>query len=391
MLLKKNAEKLKTVRGVSIRYDKHERATGIQLAFTYKGILCREPVGYAITQAGLNAAANKLGTIKHEIAKETFFYADFFPKSKKLALFGGATKGITVKTYLDRYIDKAKVRKLSIATIVGYKKDLNGLKALWNIPVAELERINIVNYVSNATVSSKTLGNRLSVLRSALDEAITDKVIKLNPLVGFKLKDHIDIETKHDNRQKHLDVLPFTPNEMTKIINETCETEKAIVTLLSETGLRSSEWIALKKTDVCLISLEVSIYDAVVHGTTKSTKTKAGKRTIPISQELADMLELEMDKHDEEYVFVNDQGRRWNADSFRKHRWSKIIERAGVRYRYPYQLRHTFATRLISQGENLWKISKLMGHASPQQLFEHYGNYIEAYEKQSKRQEARSR
>ena len=34
MLSKKNAEKLKTVRGVSIRYDKHERATGIQLAFT---------------------------------------------------------------------------------------------------------------------------------------------------------------------------------------------------------------------------------------------------------------------------------------------------------------------------------------------------------------------
>lgn len=97
MLLKKNAEKLNKVRGVSIRYDKNERATGIQLCFTYKGIQCREPVGYGITQAGLNAAANVLGTIKHEIAKETFFYADFFPKSKKLKLFGGATKGVTVK------------------------------------------------------------------------------------------------------------------------------------------------------------------------------------------------------------------------------------------------------------------------------------------------------
>ena len=391
MLLKKNAEKLKTVRGVSIRYDKNERATGIQLAFTYKGIQCREPVGYEITQAGLNAAANKLGTIKHEIAKGTFFYADFFPKSTKLKLFGGATKSITVKTYLDRYIDKAEERGLSISTIVGYKKDLKGLEPLWSIPVAELERITIVNFVENATVSSKTLGNRLSVLRSALDAAITDKVIRQNPLIGFKLKDHIKIAKKSDNRKKHKDVLPFTPNELTKIIKETRDTEKAIVTFWSETGVRPSEWVALKKTDVCLVSLEVTIYDAVVHGVTKDTKTEAGHRAIPISQELADLLELEMDKHDEEYVFVNDQGRRWNADSFRKHRWSKIIERAGVRYRYPYQLRHTFATRLISQGENLWKISKLMGHASPQQLFEHYGNYIEAYEKQSKRQEVRSR
>ena len=391
MLLKKNAEKLKTVRGVSVRYDKHERATGIQLAFTFKGIQCREPVGFGITQAGLNAAANLLGTIKHEIAKETFFYADFFPKSKKLKLFGGAKKGVTVKTYLDRYVNKAEERVLSIATVVGYKKDLKGLEPLWSIPVAELERITIVNFVENATVSSKTLGNRLSVLRSALDAAITDKVIRQNPLIGFKLKDHIKIAKKSDNRKKHKDVLPFTPNELTKIIKETRDTEKAIVTFWSETGVRPSEWVALKKTDVCLVSLEVTIYDAVVHGVTKDTKTEAGHRAIPISQELADLLELEMDKHDEEYVFVNDQGRRWNADSFRKHRWSKIIERAGVRYRYPYQLRHTFATRLISQGENLWKISKLMGHASPQQLFEHYGNYIEAYEKQSKRQEARSR
>lgn len=391
MLLKKNAEKLKKVRGVSIRYDSNERATGIQLAFTYKGIQCREPVGFGVTQAGLNAAANLLGNIKHEIAKETFFYADFFPKSKKLAVFGGATKGVTVKTYLDRYIDKAKERGLSISTIVGYKKDLKGLEPLWSIPVAELERITIVNFVESATVSSKTLGNRLSVLRSALDAAITDKVIRQNPLIGFKLKDHIKIAKKSDNRKKHKDVLPFSPNELAKIRKETSGTEKAIITLLSETGLRSSEWVALKKEDVCLINLEVSIYDAVVYGETKCTKTAAGQRTIAITQELADLLEIEMDKHDEEYVFVNDQGKRWNADSFRKHRWSKIIKRAGVRYRYPYQLRHTFATKLISQGENLWKISKLMGHASPQQLFGHYGNYIEAYEKQSKRQEARSR
>ena len=332
-----------------------------------------------------------MGTIKHEIAKGTFFYADFFPKSTKLKLFGGATKSITVKTYLDRYIDKAEERGLSISTIVGYKKDVKGLEPLWSIPVAELERITIVIFVENATVSSKTLGNRLSVLRSALNAAITDKVIRLNPLIGFKLKEHIKIAKKTDNRKKHKDVLPFTPNELTKIIKETEGTEKAIVTFWSETGVRPSEWVALKKTDVCLVSLEVTIYDAVVYGVTKDTKTEAGHRAIPISQELANLLELEMNKHDEEYVFVNDQGKRWIAESFRKHRWSKIIKRAGVGYRYPYQLRHTFATKLISQGENLWKISKLMGHKSPQQLFEHYGNYIEAYEKQSKRQEASSR
>lgn len=382
MLLKKNAEKLKTVRGVSIRYDKNERATGIQLAFTYKGIQCREPVGYEITQAGLNAAANVLGTIKHEIAKGTFFYADFFPKSKKLALFGGATRGVKIKTYLDKYIEKAEERGLSPSTIVGYQKDRTGLKSIWDIPVNDFERLNVVQFVEQVKISSKTLNNRLSLLRAALNAAVTDKVIRLNPLDGFKLREHIKIIKKCDNRNKHCDVLPFSPNEVKKILKETSGTEKAIVTFWSETGVRPSEWIALKKGDVCLETRKVSIFDAVVHGVTKDTKTEAGKRSLPISKKLAKILKKEMSKHDEEYVFVNGQGRRWNADTFRKHRWSAILKRAGVKYRYPYQLRHTFATRLISEGENLWKISQLMGHSSPQQLYQHYGNYIKDYDEQ---------
>ena len=87
MLLRENIKGLKKARGVSIRFDSKGRASGIQLAFTYKGIQCRESVGYGITQAGLNSAANLLGKVKHEIAQGTFFYADYFPKSKKLTLF----------------------------------------------------------------------------------------------------------------------------------------------------------------------------------------------------------------------------------------------------------------------------------------------------------------
>ncbi len=95
-----------------------------------------------------------------------------------------------------------------------------------------------------------------------------------------------------------------------------------------------------------------------------------------------------MDKHDSDYVFINSKGEHWNQDSFRKHQWSKVLEKAEVKYRYPYQLRHTFATRNISEGINLWKLTKLMGHKSPQQLYQHYGNFIDAYEKKSKRENA---
>ncbi len=196
-------------------------------------------------------------------------------------------------------------------------------------------------------------------------------------------------ERKLDARKRHLDVAPFTATEIEKIINAAEGTEKAIISLCNSTGIRSSEWIALEKQDVSLETLEIYIYEAIVYGHRKMTKTLAGQRVIPISKEVADLLSVEMNSHDSDYVFVNSQGNPWNADSFRKHQWKSIVEKAGVRYRYPYQLRHTFATRLISEGRNLWSIAKLMGHKSPQLLNEHYGNYIEEYERKAKLKERR--
>lgn len=385
MITKEKAEQFKTARGVSIRFNSNGFASSIQLTFTYKGVLCREPVGFTINQQGLNSAKNRLGEIKNKITCGTFFYADYFPKSKKLTQFGGATTGATVKVYLDKYIDKATERGLSPSTITGYKKSRSGLKSLWGTPVAELEQLTFVNLVENATVSAKTLSNRLSVLRSALDLAVIDKLIRVNPLSGFKIASHVEVENKLDTRKKHKDVRPFTPNEMTKIIDAATGTEKVIIAFWNETGLRSSEWVALKKEDVCLLTLEITVYEAIVEGQTKGPKTNSGNRTIPISNELADLLEEEMSQHDSDYLFLNSKGKPWNQDSFRKHQWTAILKEAGVKYRYPYQLRHTFAARNISEGMNLWKLTQLMGHKSPQQLYQHYGNYIDAYEKKERR------
>ncbi|KPW04799.1 tyrosine-type recombinase/integrase [Pseudoalteromonas sp. P1-8] len=389
MILKKDAEKLKKARGVSIRYN-NELASSIQLAFTYKGVQCRETVGYQVNQQGMNSASNMLGEIKNKIAKGTFFYADYFPKSKKLELFGGAVTGATVKDYVDRYIENAEERGLAPSTVTGYKKSRNGLKPLWLVKVTELDQLMLVNFVkaSSTKVKAKTISNRLSVLRSALDDAIIDKLIVQNPAAGFKVGKHIKVESNVNARKQHNAVTPFTPNEIDKIVDASEGTVKTIIQFCNETGVRSSEWVALKKQDVCLISREVTIYEAVVEKQTKGTKTISGRRSIPISHEVAELLEEEMNKHDSEYVFLNSKGEHWNQDSFRKHQWSKVLERAEVKYRYPYQLRHTFATRNISKGMNLWKLTKLMGHKSPQQLYQHYGNFIDAYEKKSKRENA---
>lgn len=40
----------------------------------------------------------------------------------------------------------------------------------------------------------------------------------------------------------------------------------------------------------------------------------------------------------------------------------RALRKAGVRYRYPYQMRHTFASQALSAGENAMWVARQMGH-----------------------------
>lgn len=72
-------------------------------------------------------------------------------------------------------------------------------------------------------------------------------------------------------------------------------------------------------------------------------------------------------------------GKAWaSADAIRKKAWVPTLRKAGIRYRNPYQTRHTFATRHISQGVNLF-----WGHKGPEMLFRHYGSYLKEYDGQT--------
>lgn len=64
-------------------------------------------------------------------------------------------------------------------------------------------------------------------------------------------------------------------------------------------------------------------------------------------------------------------GKAWaSADAIRKKAWVPTLRKAGIRYRNPYQTRHTFATRHISQGANLFWLATQMGHKGRKYYFD---------------------
>lgn len=124
--------------------------------------------------------------------------------------------------------------------------------------------------------------------------------------------------------------------------------------------------------------------NASVVGVIKGTKTKAGTRKVELTEEALYALTCQ-----KPFTFMKDAmvfedpktEKPWaGADAIRKKAWVPSLRRAGIRYRNPYQTRHTFATRYISQGANLFWLAAQMGHKGPEMLFRHYGSYLKEYD-----------
>ncbi|EKK5432662.1 site-specific integrase [Enterobacter hormaechei] len=374
-------ESPKLPRGVTIR--KHRNGETINITFTYKGVKCREPLSNLdVTPKNIKYAERTLGEIHNKIERGTFVYAEYFPRSTRLKIFGNAVAGKTVKTYLDEYLVICETRKLSPSTIGGYKKCRSALSSLHIFPASELTPAALKIWIQSQKTTLKTIRNQLSFLRSALDEAVTDGVLQINPV---SLVTASRYQSDKSVAESSYVVDPLSPAEVDALLsaagNKQCEN---LFRFAIQTGLRSSELCALRWRDIDFLGKTAHVQNASVVGIIKGTKTKAGTRKVELSEEaMAALTSQKMFTFMKDTIIFEDPktNKPWgSADAIRKKAWVPTLRKAGIRYRNPYQTRHTFATRLISRGVNLFWLATQMGHKGPEMLFRHYGSYLKEYD-----------
>lgn len=374
-------ESPKLPRGVTIR--KHRNGETINITFTYKGVKCREPLSNLdVTPKNIKYAERTLGEIHNKIERGTFVYAEYFPRSTRLKIFGNAATGKTVKMYLDEYLVICETRKLSPSTIGGYKKCRSALSSLHIFPASELTPAALKTWIQSQKTTLKTIRNQLSFLRSALDEAVTDGVLQINPV---SLVTASRYQSDKSESESSYVVDPLSPAEVNALLSAASNKQwENLFRFAIQTGLRSSELCALRWRDIDFVGKTAHVQNASVVGIIKGTKTKAGTRKVELSEEA--MAALTSQKL---FTFMKDNtifedpktNKPWDsADAIRKKAWVPTLRKAGIRYRNPYQTRHTFATRLISQGVNLFWLATQMGHKGPEMLFRHYGSYLKEYD-----------
>ncbi|WP_226571283.1 site-specific integrase [Mangrovibacter yixingensis] len=374
-------ESPKLPRGVTIR--KHRQGETINITFTYRGVKCREPLSNLdVTPKNVKYAERVLGEIYNKIERGTFVYAEYFPRSARLKIFGNAASGKTVKMYLDEYLVICETRKLSPSTVVGYKKCQNALAGLHVLPASELTPAALKTWIQNQNTTLKTIRNQLSFLRSALDEAVTDGVLQINPV---SLVTASRYQSDKSGTKSRYVVDPLSPAEVDALLSAAGNKQwENLFRFAIHTGLRSSELCALRWSDIDFIHRTAHVQNASVVGIIKGTKTKAGTRKVELSEEAISAL-----NNQKPFTFMKGNtifedpktGTPWaSADAIRKKAWVPTLRKAGIRYRNPYQTRHTYATRHISKGANLFWLSSQMGHKGPEMLFRHYGSYLVEYD-----------
>lgn len=368
-------------RGITVR--RHKTGETLQLTFTFNGVLCREPLsGMEVNARNIKYAERFLGEIQNRIASGDFNYLQYFPRSKKSALFGHQKKKKTVKDYLEEYLVISENRNLSPSTLEGYRKCLRSLRALHNIHVTELTPAALKRWVSTQTTKLKTIRNRLSFLRSAIDEAVMDGLLGDNPVAHISASRYFSVE--YGNTEEY-EVDPFTPAEISIIYMHCLFPQwKATFQFAFNTGVRPSELCALRWRDIDFDRKTAFVQNAVVEGVEKSTKTRAGTRKIDLNEEAVEALGImkQFTQLKSEFVFEDPRtGEPWEGSgSIRQKAWRIIMRESKLRYRNPYQTRHTFATMHISSGANLFWLCKQMGHKGPDMLFRNYGSYLVDYD-----------
>ncbi len=364
--------------GIEIRKWKSGRTT-LRIQFYYQGVLCRETLKLEATANNIKYTERLRGEIINAIERNNFNYSEFFPKSKKAVQFGHVSQKTPIDELLVSYLKQAEI-SVEKSTYLGYRKvcEAHLFSEFDKVFIQNLTPAMIRNWISSLKLSHKTIKNILIPLRAVITQALIDGLIDTNPLDKVFINKLVNKKYKNSDYQ----VDPFHQEEIERILSAADGQLKNQIQFAFFTGLRPSELIALRWDDINWFNNTVRISKGMVCREEKGTKTPSGVRDVlllpPALQALQDHKAYTFLNGQSQHIFHNPHTNKpWeDVDHFRNRHWINILKRANVRYRNPYQTRHTYASMMLSKGENIMWLVTQMGHVDVEMVSKTYGKWI---------------
>jgi integrase len=248
----------------------------------------------------------------------------------------------------------------------------------------ELDVVTVNGFLGRQTTAGrkpKTVQNQLALLSKILSDAKEAHHLAVNPLSGSRALRR-PRPMKAEDRQE---VEAFAPDEVIRLLDALDPSYVPLVQTWVSTGLRPGEVIALQWGDLNWAAKAIEVRRTYYgrEGVDLVLKTLRSRRSVDIGDQLLAVLgRLARERFGEGPidpslpVFLTRGGQRIDVDSFRKHIWTPALVKAGLSYRKPYALRHTFATLLLSQGQSVRYIADQLGHSTAMMTLNVYAKWL---------------
>lgn len=283
---------------------------------------------------------------------------------------------MSLSDYLDKWLSESVKQRVREQTLDSYKMQLKHVRnSLGSRKLSDIKTLDVQKLINSLTakgLAPRTVRYVHAVLSSALKQAIKWNILSQNPCTSCDLPRKIKKEMK------------CLTTEQTVAFLEAAQNTKhfALYRLVVETGLRPEEYLGLQWKDIDVERGVISIQRAVIEGRKggfyfDEPKTNGSRRSIPISQDLIaelkkhrraqleEKLKLGSVYRNLDLVFASEIGTPLQQKNMRDRHFKPLLKKAGlpddVRV---YDLRHTTATMLLSEGVNPKIVSERLGHAS---------------------------
>jgi len=298
----------------------------------------------------------------------------------------------TLSEFLERWLKEYAWPNLSPRTAEGYEYIIRRhlIPALGNIPLTQIKPEHLQKYYSeklsagrcdgNGGLSARTVRHHHITLHTALESAVKWGVLVRNPA---------DAVTPPRCQQTEMHVLDEAG------IHTLLEAAKdapyyALFYMALYTGMRRSELLALRWSDVDLMLCEVSVTRTLHHlidGTFvyRPPKTAKSRRLVALSPSTALVLKEHKEKQETEHilmgvplkdsdlVFSHADGQPFLPNTV-THSWEKLVKRLSLGHIRLHDARHTHASLMLKQGVHPKIVQERLGHSSITVTFDTYSH-----------------
>ena len=255
---------------------------------------------------------------------------------------------------------------LSNNTVKAYEADISSFFQ-WldnkDLKYKNLQEDHINQYISflfQRKMRSSSVNRKISSIKSFYIFLVKRNFVKnspLNDLVTPKQEKYLP----ESMSEAEVDKLLNSPNVSNKIENR----DKAMIEMLYATGMRISELVNLKMTDVDMKRCVVKVFG-------KGSK----ERLVPFGETALDSLRSYLNEREQsssKEIFLSNRGKKMTRVAF----WQRVkvyLIRENLKNSIsPHTLRHAFATHLLNRGADLRSVQLLLGHSdlSTTQIYTH--------------------